>query len=120
MTDREYRKLKREIRRKREHRRRVFLATTLFLAVFAASISIYSISSAAGQDTGVEKSKYFTEITVAGDDTLWSIAKANIDYDCYKSIYSYIDEVKFINHLEDDDIRKGEVLVIPYYSSEYK
>ena len=63
--------------------------------------------------------KYYTSIEVNQGDTLTSIAKDHIVG--YSSVSDYIDEVKFMNSLKDvDDIRAGQKLYIPYYSTEIK
>ena len=64
--------------------------------------------------------KYYTFYTVEPGDSLWEIADNHykLGYDNHKD---YIDDVMFINHLDDaDDIASGDTLVIPYYSYEIK
>lgn len=63
--------------------------------------------------------KYYTSIVVQPGETLWELADQYIDYDHYKDKQSYISEVININHLEEDVICAGQMLVVPYYSSEY-
>ena len=44
----------------------------------------------------------------------------DIDYEEYKDKKEYIDEVQSINHLaEEDSIRTGQTLIVPYYSYEF-
>lgn len=64
--------------------------------------------------------KYYTSVTVAAGETLWELADSYVDYDYYKSKNSYIAEVQQINHLDEQgSIAAGQVLILPYYSSEY-
>ncbi|MCR4588569.1 MAG: LysM peptidoglycan-binding domain-containing protein, partial [Lachnospiraceae bacterium] len=52
--------------------------------------------------------------------SLWDIASEYADSH-YDSVADYIEEVTFINHIEDpDQISAGTVLVVPYYSAEFK
>lgn len=120
MTDRELRAYKRKLRRQREIIRKcIFVAMTLCLIVVGA-ISYHSISSSANTGKDEMNFKYYTSIIVAHGETLWDIADEYIDYDEYDNKREYIAEVQNINHLDDeDDIRSGQILIVPYYSNEF-
>ncbi|TCT14897.1 LysM domain-containing protein [Natranaerovirga pectinivora] len=60
--------------------------------------------------------KIFSVITIEYGDTLWSIAKDNMDANYY-TINTYIQEVKVINNLSTDKIIAGEYLIIPNLAS---
>ena len=62
--------------------------------------------------------KYYKQIEVSYNDTLWSIAEDYSDSH-YDSIQDYIREVKSINHLRSDMVLEGQKLIVPYYSSEF-
>ena len=54
-------------------------------------------------------------------DRTKEIAEKYADDIHYDSLSDYMDEVIFINHLEDgDQIKAGTYLTIPYYSTEFK
>lgn len=119
MDDRELRAVKREIRRRREHRRKLLISTFAMLAlagiIIGGGFYVSSIRSSAGNGF-----KYYTSITIEYGETLWSLADEYIDYDNYKDKNSYISEVRSINHLNEDcAIMAGQVLIVPYYSEEY-
>ena len=38
----------------------------------------------------------------------------------YGSVQEYVDEIKAVNDLGDDEIHSGQYLMIPYFSSEMK
>jgi len=64
--------------------------------------------------------KYYTFYTVEPGDSLWNVADEYCELG-YEDHFDYIDEVMFINHLDNsDDIVSGETLVLPYYSYEVK
>ena len=102
------------------HRIVLFLAFTLLLA-FLCGISFGSILSKAETTDAkaAETLKYDKSITVQPGDSLWSIASENMSEE-YSSVQNYIDEVCFINSLQDTCIHAGKNLTIPYYSSEFK
>ena len=102
------------------HRIILFLAFTLLLA-FLCGISFGSILSKAETTDAkaAETFKYYRSVTVQPGDSLWSIAAENMSEE-YSSVQSYIDEVCFINSLQDTCIHAGKNLTIPYYSSEFK
>ena len=119
MDDRELRAVKRELRRRRQHRRRLLISALTMLAVACIIIGcgfyVSSIRSSAGNGF-----KYYTNITVEYGETLWSLADEYIDYENYKDKNSYISEVRSINHLNEDcAIMAGQTLIVPYYSEEY-
>jgi len=118
MTNDELRAYKRELRKRRDRRNRMLRLGFMLAIIFLASISFYTISSAKASSDTV-KYKYYTILEVRTNDTLWSIAEEYIDYDKYDSVKDYIHEVKNINHLENDVIKSGSRIVIPYYSEEY-
>lgn len=119
ITKREILNYRRKLRRQREIRRRVVLTV---LAIFCAIVFAFSynvIVSQANSDMSDVTYKYFTSHCVTKGETLWSIAEENIDYEFYRSIQDYIDEVTEINHLSDDTIKVGESIIIPYFSNQY-
>lgn len=120
MTDSELRAYKRRMRRQRSLRNRLFtlFMTICLIAVFA--VSYCSIKSSASMGRDQLQFKYYTSITVQYGETLWDIADDYIDYNQYKDKSVYIAEVQSINHLDNDtQIRAGQSLIVPYYSSEF-
>ncbi len=118
-TERERRNYIRKIRRQKEIRRNVILAivTAVVLAVF--TFSYHTLISAASTGSEEVSYKYFTSIQVEAGDTLWSIAEEYADDEHYSSHKEYINEVKRMNKMGDDNIHYGQYLIIPYYSSEF-
>ena len=120
MNDREFRAYKRRLRRQRERRRRVMSVVLTLCLIMTCVISYHSITSSAKSGSEELNLKYYTGVTFENGDTLWSIADDYIDYTQYKNKDSYINEICSINNLEDaSDIRCGQRLIVPYFSSEY-
>lgn len=119
------RRINRRNRLSRKNRLNRFVRHNQKLLLFVASLIIIvgiglsgAINANAAKDDSEPLYKYFTVYYVESGDTLWSLAgEYAID-----SRFDYIDEVKSINHLgyDDDKLYQGQMLVIPYYSYEYK
>lgn len=120
MTDRELRAYKRKIRRQRKQRRKIFSLLAAMCLIIICVISYRSLTTNAKSNTEEMALKYYTGIIVKSGDSLWSIADEYIDYEQYKDKAAYIKEVCSINRLNDaSDIRAGQRLVVPYYSTEF-
>ncbi|MCM1568273.1 MAG: LysM peptidoglycan-binding domain-containing protein [Roseburia sp.] len=119
MTDRELRIYKRKLRRRIQNRRRCFAFVFTFCLIAVLAISVYSFrSSASSKKT---EFKYYTRIEVEYGQTLWEIARDFTAPEHYQSVESYMAELQSINHIkEDGDIKAGQMLIIPYFSAEYK
>lgn len=106
-------------RRAAQLRRRVLAAViTLGLSLAIGILSFGFLSKAQSEKSAVSY-KYFTSIQIQPGDTLLSIAQEYAD-DHYSSIYTYMEEVCRTNHLLDDDIKAGDYLIVPYYSTEFR
>jgi len=119
MNDREYHIYKRNLRRRRELRKRsaMFIMTCCLIIICAVSYHSIKSSATSGDDMNF---KYYTSITVQDGETLWSIADDYIDYSQYKNKNSYISEVMSINRIADEsDIISGQKLTVPYYSDKF-
>ena len=91
------------------------------LFALIAFILIFKMATLSGkaQDPKEIKYKYYTGIEVKYGDTLWSIAGKYVDEE-FNTRTSLVKEIKSINHISnEDEILVGQILIIPYYSSEY-
>ena len=119
MNDRELRRYRRELRMRRERRKKRFTLACVILSAFCIML-ICALSYGAIKSKANSGFKYYTSVTVGTGETLWELADNYIDYNYYKNKSSYISEVQSINHLEEkDNITAGQVLILPYYSSEF-
>lgn len=84
----------------------ILLITFITLTVTMITINVQGQTEPA--------TKLYTTISVEEGDTLWDIAKGHYSNE-YPDFNAYIDEVKQINGMKDDNIKKGSYLVIPYY-----
>jgi len=109
-------------RRNAEIRRHIFLSIFAIIIICIMIFGINNMISKAGAAKEEELFfKYYKSICVEQGETLASIARAYADQAHYEDHNKYIQEVVYMNHLENaDDIREGAYLIIPYYSNELK
>lgn len=101
------------------HRTILFaLLTTLFVltcVLIGSSVGASSQSEAAQN----ESYKYYTSVEIERGDTLWNIAEQYITPE-YASVQAYVDEIKEVNNLGDDEIHSGQYIMVPYFSNVQK
>ena len=107
-----------EERRRAAFGRRVRLLTTVctFTFLFISIISANAIIANAGD--GYEKNyvKMYTSVVVERGDTVWDIAR-EYAVPGYTTVTEVVEEVKFINGLNDAySIQTGSLLMIPFYA----
>lgn len=107
------------IRRQREMRKNFLMFLMTLCLIITCSVSLNGFRSNAKDDSVKTSYKYYKSITIGNQDTLWSIAEKYMDDEHYDSISEYIDEVKNMNSLTDDEIQYGEHIVIPYYDDTF-
>ena len=106
-------------KRQQQVKRNIMTLIISALAIISLSMLLISFSTEANDMEHQPSYKYFKSVEVAKGDTLWSIAKDNIDYEYYKNTYDYVNEVKRMNSLTSDRIVAGSYIIVPYYSSEF-
>lgn len=112
---------------KRDHTRRrqkgITLSFPTIIAIFTLLFILGGVllgsswSEAKQSSAAVEYPvyKYYTSIELEEGDTLWSIADTYAAKGC-QSKNDYIEEVKELNQIDENDIHSGQHLLIPYYS----
>lgn len=108
------------MRRRQEELRRqkriITFAAIILISVIAILCSSIKAFAKLENEMG-NITKMYTSIRVEAGDTLWDIAERyNICSDLSRE--QYIEELKNINHLSDDEIHSGEYLVVSYYEIE--
>lgn len=100
-----------------EVKRNIKLLIFSVLLIISLTIGLGSFISKAATTESEIYYKYYTQIEIEANDTLWCIAN---DYKGghYENTQAYINEVLTINNRSDEDIRTGEYLIIPYYSKD--
>jgi hypothetical protein len=86
---------------------------------YAPDQMVYYTTEPLNSGTNGQKYKYYTSVQLEYGDTLWKVADRYMDSEFYNHI-SYIEEVKSINHIHDEnEVMAGKMLIIPYYSTDY-
>ena len=126
MSDKRYNNIRSErrirnnkVKRQHEMRKNILLIILTFCFIITVSLSMNSFLSNAKNENSQASYKYYKSITIENGDTLWSIAQEYMDDSHYGSINEYINEVKQMNTLYNDDITYGQHLIIPYYGNDY-
>lgn len=105
-------------RRTRQLRRHIaiFIITSLLIVFSAITLSTFISKASESEDTLF---KYYKTIEISKGETLWDLAvKYASEHD--EDYTTYIEEVMNMNHLESDLIVSGDIILIPYYSTEFK
>ncbi len=102
-------------RRKQVQRQRIVIFTMIAIFIMILSIIFGSrLTYADEQNHNMTPQKYFKSITIQTGDTLTTIAEEFMGSE-YQSTSQYIQEVKSLNCMLDDDIASGDHLIVPYY-----
>lgn len=106
-------------RKKAAHRKAVIkkmIWGLAFLIIIVSAVCLIFGKTVKAEKQGEERMcKYYTSSVIDNDDTLWDLASEySLGYHDYNE---YIEEVAFINHIDDiNDIRCGQTIIIPYYT----
>ena len=113
MRERRLQRLKLQ-KARRNRKIAVIISAVILITVIAIACNKF-IATASRPQTY----KYYTEIRIHRNDTLWDIANRYRTEE-YVSVGDYINEVKQINSICDNEIYYGQKLMIPYYSEDVK
>ena len=106
-------------RNRKEAKKRLVLCVAGLVLACILSVQLFSVVGHA-KGEGEQKFKYYTSVCLNYGDTLWSIADEYMDEEYYDH-FTYIAEVKSINHIQNgDDVTAGKMIIVPYYSTEYR
>lgn len=106
-----------KIRRKRELRRRLLILTVSFV-LFVSLICLFVSSKSVASDGSEEVLyKYYKSIQIQSGDTLYDLSLEYVNPE-FNDTRSFIEEVKFINNLDDNAfLNAGNYIIIPYYDT---
>lgn len=106
------------VRQRKEAIMKLVMGFLSLIVIVSLTIGVFSVHGKAQSKKG-QQYKYYTSVQVKYGDTLWSLADQYADDEHYDH-FSYVAEVKSINHIHDENqIIAGTTLILPYYSSEY-
>lgn len=96
----------------------IFILTVVIVFFGVIGLNVFNAKAKALQNDKVLY-KYYKNVEIQPNDTLWELAKEN--YCAEKQTFkNYIQEVKQINHLTDEEsIIAGNYIVLPYYSETF-
>ena len=89
--------------------------TSIILMLAVTFISAKALTVKAEQCSDKTYQKMYTSVVVKSGDSVWNIAEENMTLG-YDNITDLVEEIRFINGLDEDcSIRYGSVIIIPYY-----
>ncbi|MCR4727835.1 MAG: hypothetical protein K5796_04205 [Lachnospiraceae bacterium] len=101
-------------RRNRELRRHIGIMALLVILFSIMAILFFSTKSMASSINEPTLYKYYKSVCVEAGETLTGLAEKYCDTDI-KNFKDYINEVRYINNMEDDNLVAGLYIVVPYY-----
>lgn len=117
-----YRERSRRARRARARyvdRCRRLLLVAAAVAVTGTIFTTAVLQSKASSNEDLTGYKYYKNIVISYDYDLADAAAEYADAH-YDSKRAYLREVEQINHLDVDDVRPGEHVIIPYYAEDFR
>lgn len=110
------------IRSRSRNRKAVSIVRGIIILAFILGIGFWLtgfFSNATWKQNRPSIYKYYTSVRIQSGESLWSLSQ-KYGTQGYDTSNEYIQEIREINDLQDDNITYGEFLTIPYYSSELK
>lgn len=105
------------IKRRREVRNKIITLISVSLLVLIVFFLSVGSKSVACSDENGELCKYYKSVKVTSESTVYDFANEYLN-EQKDSLDSLVDEIMFINNLEDASfIMQGQYLIIPYYDS---
>lgn len=103
----------------RNRHSRITFVAKLCICIFAALVVFGGLVVKASTPQTQDVYKYYTDVKVDNGMTLTDIAKEYMT-EGYGTTEEYINEVRQINSICEDEIYYGQKLMVPYYSAELK
>lgn len=97
-------------------RNRILVSVGITMIFVLLIVFLFTMQSNAKQDHEIYT--YYTSVEVHPGDSLWSLAATYCDADANLDYEAYMDEVRRLNHLSDDEIHSDSYLIVPYYSTQ--
>lgn len=101
---------------RRRRQQRIFMRKAVFLLAAAAAVILLCTGFLSGtKEDAAPVYKYYKEVRVERNDSLWSIAQRYCTADTAE-LKSCIAEIRELNSLTGSKIYYGQYLTVPYYS----
>lgn len=106
-----YQMKRRVVKRQMKH----FLIVLLMVLAFCSGFFGHTLLNARAAEDLVENERYYTSIQLKQGDSLWSIAERYMEGSGY-SAAEYVEELKRMNGLKEEQIHSGEYLTVVYFT----
>lgn len=96
-------------------KKKLLTVIVVIILVFIMVFVFAGTKASADTNLRVNERKYFTSYVVESGDTLWDIAGKYMTRE-YRDRNEYIREVAVTNQMNSDELRPGQLLLLPYYA----
>lgn len=93
----------------------MFFAISIFILVCTLSVCSGSIRLE-GTEGRVAEAVIYEPVLICQGDSLWSIARANLEQPTNAKIQEYIKEIISLNNMSSTSIHEGNYILIPRYN----
>ncbi len=93
----------------------MFCAIPIFVLVCILSVCAGSIR-VEGTEERVTEAAIYEPVRICRGDSLWSIARANLEHPTNERIQEYIKEIISLNNMSSTSIHEGNYILIPRYN----
>ena len=105
-------------RRNKQLKQRLLVSALVFVLFIVLAFVLLSTKSMASNDEPLFK--YYKSVQIKGGDTLYDLSLEYVN-PSMNDTESFIEEVKYINNLEDDyHLYEGNYIIVPYYKKKEK
>ena len=102
-------------RRNKQLKQRLLVSALVFVLFIVLAFVLLSTKSMASNDAPLFK--YYKSVQIKGGDTLYDLSLEYVN-PSVNDTESFIEEVKYINNLEDDyHLYEGNYIIVPYYAA---
>lgn len=97
--------------------RKIFCCIVVPVIILICCVSFCINTNAETTGDRVDDVVSYESVLICKGDTLWSIAKANLQDPTDAEIQEYVDEIASINNISPTHIHTGNYILLPKYES---
>lgn len=96
---------------------KVVMSCAIPVLILVCALSVYAGSiRVEGTEERVTEAAVYEPVLICRGDSLWSIAKANLEHPTNAKIQEYVKEIISLNNMSSTSIHEGNYILIPRYN----